>query len=62
MKIHIDKLRQILWKKGRIFIYMGFPGGSEVKASAHDEGDPGSILGSEDPLEKEMPTHSSTLA
>ena len=38
------------------------PGGSEVKASAHDEGDPGSILGSEDPLEKEMATHSSILA
>ena len=35
MKIHIDKLRQILWKKGRIFIYMGFPGGS---CSAGDTG------------------------
>ena len=30
----------------------GFPGGSEVKASAWNAGDPGSILGS-DPLEKE---------
>ena len=46
MKIHIDKLRQILWKKGRIFIYMGFPGGSEVKASASNAGDQGSIPGS----------------
>ena len=41
---------------------MGFPGGSEVKASAWNEGDLGSIAGREDPLEKEMATHSSTLA
>ena len=50
---------------------MGFPGGSEVKASASNAGDPGSIpgfdpwvqsLGWEDPLEKEMATHSSILA
>ena len=45
-----------------------FPGGSEVKASASNVGDPGSIsgsgrsLGREDPLEKEMATHSSILA
>ena len=36
----------------------GFPGGSEVKASACNAGD----LGQEDPLEKEMATHSSILA
>ena len=41
---------------------MVFPGGSEGKASAHKAGDPGSILGREDPLEKEMATHSSILA
>ena len=41
---------------------MGFPGGSEVKASAWNAGDLGSIPGLEDPLEKEMATHSSTLA
>ena len=41
---------------------MGFPGGSEVKASAYNAGDLGSIPGWEDPLEKEMATHSSTLA
>ena len=35
-----------------------FVGGSDGKASAHDEGD----LGQEDPLEKEMATHSSILA
>ena len=46
MKIHIDKSRQILWKKGRIFIYMGFPGGTEVKASAFNVGDWGLIPGS----------------
>ena len=40
----------------------GFPGGSEGKASACNEGDPGLILGWEDPLEKEMATHSSILA
>ena len=45
-----------------MYIYMGFPSGSEVKASACNAGDPGSILGSEDPLEKEMATHSSILA
>ena len=40
----------------------GFPGGSEVKASASNAGDPDTIPGREDPLEKEMAPHSSTLA
>ena len=39
-----------------------FPGGSEVKASASNAGDPGSIPGQEDPLEKGMATHSRILA
>ena len=39
---------------------LDFPGGSEVKASAWNAGDLGSIPG--DPLEKEMATHSSLLA
>ena len=39
-----------------------FHGGSGGKASACNAGDPGSIPGWEDPLEKEMATHSSTLA
>ena len=43
-------------------LILGFPGGSDSKASAHNAGDPGSILGWEDPLEKEMATHSSVLA
>ena len=51
--------------KGRlgaaIFVSLrGFPGVSEVKASASNAGDPGLIPG--DPLEKEMATHSSILA
>ena len=33
-----------------------------VKASAYNAGNPGSIPGWEDPLQKEMATHSSTLA
>ena len=39
-----------------------FPGGSEGKESACNTGDPGSIPGREDPLEKEMATHFSILA
>ena len=41
---------------------MGFPGGSEVKASASSAGDPGLIPGSGRSLEKEMVTHPSVLA
>ena len=39
-----------------------FAGGSDGKASDYNAGDLGSIPGLEDPLEKEMATHSSTLA
>ena len=38
-----------------------FPGGSDSKASAYNDGNPGRSLVPEDPLEKEMATHSSTL-
>ena len=41
---------------------MGFPGGSDGKASANNAEDPGLTPGQEDPLEKEMATHSSILA
>ena len=41
---------------------MDFPNGSVGKESAGNAGDLGSILGREDPLEKEMATHSSILA
>ena len=43
----------------------GFPGGSRVEnlpANGGDAGDPGSIPGSEDPLEEKMAIHSSLLA
>ena len=45
-----------------LYCKMGFPGGSDSKEPACSTGDPGSILGREDPLEKEMVTHSSILA
>ena len=41
---------------------MIFPGGSDNKASAYSVGDRVQSLGQEDPLEKAMATHSSTLA
>ena len=41
---------------------IGFPGGLVVKESVCSAGYTGSILGQEDPLEKEMATHSSILA
>ena len=41
---------------------MDFPYSSVGKESACNAGDPGSISGLEDPLEKEMATHSSILA
>ena len=40
----------------------GFPGGSGSKVSAWNAGDWVQSLGWDDPLEKEMATHSSTLA
>ena len=43
-------------------IYMGFPGGSDSKESACNAGDPGSIPGQEDLLQKGTATHSSFLA
>ena len=41
---------------------MNFPGGSVVKNPPADAGDAVRSLGEEDPLEKEMATHSSILA
>ena len=41
--------------------YMLGTGGSDGKESACSSGDPGSIPGQEDPLDKEMATHSSIL-
>ena len=48
------------------YLKLDFPGGSDCKASAYNEGAPGSTqvqsLGQEDLLEKEMATHSSIFA
>ena len=44
-----------------LFTYLGFPGGSVVKNLPANAEDTGS-LGQEDPLGKEMATHSSSLA
>ena len=43
-------------------VQVGFPGGSDGKEFAHNVGDPGSIPGSEDALDKGMATHSRILA
>ena len=45
-----------------VCVHKGFPGGSVGKESACNAGDPGSLPGSENPLEKEMATHSSLRA
>ena len=42
--------------------YVDFPGSSDGKVSTYQAGDPGSIPGQKDLLEKEMATHSSILA
>ena len=44
------------------FLFKTLPGGSDSKESACNAGDPGLTLGQEDPLEKGMATHFSTLA
>ena len=41
---------------------VGFPAGSVVKNPPANAGDMGSILGSGDPLKKEMATHSNIFA
>ena len=47
----------------KLFYYnRNISGGSDVKESACHAGDPVRSLGREDPLEKEMATHSSILA
>ena len=46
-------------------LQLGFPGDTVVKnptVNAEEAGDVGSILGQEDPLKKEMATHSRILA
>ena len=48
--------------KQNSIVLVGFAGGSDIKASARNAGDWGRSLGQENPLEKDMATHSSTLA
>ena len=55
------KCRQILFDS-TYMRYLGFPGDLDGKESACNVGDPGLILGLEDPLVKGMATHSSILA
>ena len=43
-------------------MYKSFPGDSDSKDSACNAGDPGSIVGWEDTMEKGMATHYSILA
>ena len=43
-------------------LILGFPGGSVVKNLPAHEGEVDSITAGEDPLEKEMASHSSILA
>ena len=55
-------MNPFIW--GDICASIGVPGGLVVKnlpASAGDTGDAGLVPGSEDPLEQEMSTHSSSL-
>ena len=47
---------------GVIYIWLGFPGGVEVKNPPVSAGDAVQSLGWEDPLEKGVATHSSILA
>ena len=49
-------------KKKKEFKYNYFPLLAQTLKTACNAGDPGSILGQEDPLEKEMAIHSSVLA
>ena len=50
------------WNWNSLITPVGFPHGSDGKESASNARDPGSIPGSEDPLEKGMATNSSILA
>ena len=67
--VHICKYRdqkQFYYRRSKWLLQQwrveDFRSGSNGKASAYNVGDPGSILGWEDLLEKEMATHSSILA
>ena len=59
MPIKYKAFKRNNWDKD---IIKSFPHGSDSKESTFNVGDPGSILGQEDTLEKGMATHSSILA
>ena len=56
----LQDLLELTTKK--VLLIIGFPDGSDGKESTCNAGDLSSILGSEDPLEEGMATHSSILA
>ena len=60
----IPGLGRFPWRRDRLPtpVFLGFPGDSDCKESACNVGDLGLIPGWEDPLEKGIATHSSTLA
>ena len=55
---------QQLWKYLEVskYYFLSFPGDSVLKDLPANAGDPGDSLSQEDPLEKEMATHSGTIA
>ena len=58
---HISRALLLFHRGNQELMGKGFPGGSVVKNLLAHAGDGGSIPGQEDPLEKEMATHSSIL-
>ena len=60
MECMVNKIKYLIIVYGRV--KGGLPDGSDGKEYACNVGDLGLIPGSEDPLEKEMATHSSVLA
>ena len=63
-RVHSDLVRLMAETLSGVYteLPMDFPGGSDGKRSAYKAGDPGSIPGRENLLEKETATHSSILA
>ena len=55
---------KICWRRDRLPtpVFLGFPGGSDGKASTHNAETWAQSLGWEDPLEEGMATHSSILS
>ena len=60
--IHQSTLLYLLLHLSPSHLFYGLPGGSDGKESVGNVGDPSLIPVSEDPLEKELETHSNSLA